>query len=210
MAIWLDFEPLRQYCLRYIAFNKSRFPTHQLKLTMKGRFDEEIIWAILGMMDDPQPPAFPQIPNLVQRSQSASAAALASARSSPGPGSKLPAPFSSTSTAARMVRGNRPPTQVLEEISPHLVTSLARDLNNLFESSLDPDIQILCDGNTIYAHRAVLGARNSWFEIALSSGLRESQTGVIRIAGPSEQNGMSPSALRALIRYLYTAKFERA
>eukprot|EP01122_Echinamoeba_exundans_P000373 TRINITY_DN10331_c0_g1_i1.p1 TRINITY_DN10331_c0_g1~~TRINITY_DN10331_c0_g1_i1.p1 ORF type:complete len:996 (-),score=143.11 TRINITY_DN10331_c0_g1_i1:1-2583(-) len=207
LSILLDFEPLKQYCLRYIAFHKSKFPTPQLKLMMKGRFDEEIIWGILDLMDDIQPPSFPHLPALV----SSQAQSGSTPRSSPAPAAKaagvIPQP-SSTSAAARMVRGNRPPVQMLDEFAPQLVTSLSRDLLRLFEGSLDPDVQILCDGTTIYAHKAILGARNAWFEIAFSSGLRESQTGVIRIPGPAEQNGMSPSALRALIRYFYTARFD--
>jgi hypothetical protein len=208
LAILLDFEPLKQYCLRYIAFHKSKFPTQQLKLMMKGRFDEEIIWGILALMDDLQPPSFPHLPPLVSSQTPASA----TPRGSPAPVAKAAgvlSPPSSTSTAARMVRGNRPPIQMLDEIGPQLVTSLSRDLLRLFEGSLEPDVQILCDGTTIYAHKAILGARNAWFEIAFSSGLRESQTGVIRIPGPAEQNGMSPTALRALIRYFYTARFDR-
>lgn len=174
---------------------------------MQGRFDAEIIWAIMALMDDLQPPSFPHLPTLVSPQTQANP----TPRGSPAPAARAagvaPTP-STTSTAARMVRGNRPPVRMLDEITPQLVTSLSRDLLRLFEGSFDPDVQIVCDDTTIFAHKAILGARNAWFEIAFSSGMRESQTGVIQIPGPTEQNGMSASALRALIRYFYTAKFD--
>lgn len=57
-------------------------------------------------------------------------------------------------------------------------------------------------------HKAILACRCSFFAGVLRSGMKEAITGVIRIPGPSQANGLSITALQALLLYFYTGRVD--
>jgi alpha-tubulin suppressor-like RCC1 family protein len=179
LAIELELEPLKAYTLRYIAYHKNKFPTQQLRALMKDKFDSEIIWQIMALMDEPSPPTFPALEKFLKSQHNKTQVAEDS--------SLMDTSSDTKSSGSRL---------------------LAHDLVRLLDEGIDMDTEIAVGGEILRGHRAILAARNAWFELAMSVRMREAVTGVINIPGANEPHGMRTSALKALLRYLYTAQFQ--
>lgn len=82
------------------------------------------------------------------------------------------------------------------------VESLLADLAKTLEDEGSSDITVLCQDNSIRVHKLILSARSPVFKAMLTSDMVERTQGVIHIEDASVE------VVRAMVRYMYTAKVE--
>lgn len=79
--------------------------------------------------------------------------------------------------------------------------ALLQGLGALLEKEALSDVSLVVQGEEIKAHRCILAANCPYFEVMFRTAMKESTAQRIQV------QGASPAAVRALVRYLYTAHF---
>lgn len=79
---------------------------------------------------------------------------------------------------------------------------LSSDFENMLENKMFTDCQIVCDGELIHCHKAVLSARSDVFQAMFENNMKENQTGRVEI------NDVDGETTNYMIKYIYTAKVD--
>uniref|UniRef100_A0A6B2KYG0 BTB domain-containing protein n=1 Tax=Arcella intermedia TaxID=1963864 RepID=A0A6B2KYG0_9EUKA len=82
----------------------------------------------------------------------------------------------------------------------------------LFNSQIDSDfilrLKIDEEEHNFAVHKAILACRSPFFAGVLRVGMMESKTGAMMVRNPNEEYGITPTALKSLLIYLYDPKVE--
>jgi len=81
-------------------------------------------------------------------------------------------------------------------------SSVCKDYIKMFNNKLLSDVCFTVEGNTLYAHKAILAARSEYFANLYSSGMRDSNT------SQSQVTGYSFIAFHEFLKFIYTDSCE--
>jgi len=92
-----------------------------------------------------------------------------------------------------------------KSVTPTLLKGkLTGDLKKMLENNKFSDFRIICQGEVIPCHRAILSSRSEIFGAMLEHNMKESETGEVEI------NDFNLRTMKAVVLYMYTGEVEQS
>merc|ERR1719469_1120371 len=84
-----------------------------------------------------------------------------------------------------------------------VMREMSNDLGELLDSGAFSDFKIVCGGESFACHKNILGARSTYMEAMLNSGMKEGDDGVLEI------KDLDVEEFKAMLRFIYTGRVDK-